>query len=116
MTLALTLPDPRDGIARLWRSYPREVVGFGLLGLAAALAVGGAAYSSPELPDRSQAVLPAPPPLLVRQIAPEQAVRVNETIPITGGPNPAARPFAFRGDSAARSRALECLASAVYYE
>ena len=116
MTPALTLPNPRDGLAQIWRSYPREVVGFGLLGLAAALAVGGAAYSSPELPDRMQAAPPAPPPLLVRQIAPEQALRVNQTIPIAAGPNPAARPFAFRGDSAARSRALECLASAVYYE
>ena len=116
MNQALTLPNPRDGLARLWRSYPREIVGFGLLGLAAVLAVGGAAYSSPELPDRGQAAPPAPPPLLVRQIAPEQALQVNETIPITAGPNPAARPFAFRGDSAARSRALECLASAVYYE
>ena len=116
MTPALTLPNPRDGLARIWRAYPREVVGFGLLGLAAALAVGGAAYSSPELPDRMGAAPPAPPPLLVRQIAPEQALRVNQTIPIIAGPNPAARPFAFRGDSAARSRALECLASAVYYE
>ena len=116
MNQALTLPNPRDGLARLWRSYPREIVGFGLLGLAAVLAVGGAAYSSPELPDRGQLAPPAPPPLLVRQIAPEQALQVNETIPITAGPNPAARPFAFRGDSAARSRALECLASAVYYE
>jgi spore germination cell wall hydrolase CwlJ-like protein len=116
MNQALTLPNPRDGIARLWRSYPREIVGFGLLGLAAVLAVGGAAYSSPELPDRTQAAPPAPPPLLVRQIAPEQALQVNQTIPIATGPNPAARPFAFRGDSDARSRALECLASAVYYE
>ena len=116
MTPALTLPNPRDGLARIWRAYPREVVGFGLLGLAAALAVGGAAYSSPELPDRMGAAPPAPPPLLVRQIAPEQALRVNQTIPIAAGPNPAARPFAFTGDSAARSRALECLASAVYYE
>ena len=116
MTQALTLPDPRDGIARLWRSYPREVAGFGLLGLAAALAVAGAAWSTPELPDRAQAAPPAPPPLLVRQIAPEQALVVNQTIPIAAGPNPAARPFAFKGNSATRSRALECLASAVYYE
>jgi spore germination cell wall hydrolase CwlJ-like protein len=116
MAQTLTLPNPRDGLARLWRSYPREIVSFGLLGLAAALAVSGAAWSSPELPDRTGAALPAPPPLLVRQIAPEQALQVNQTIPIATGPNPAARPFAFRGDSAARSRALECLASAVYYE
>ena len=86
------------------------------LGLVAAIAVGGAAYSSPELPDGAQAAPPAPPPLLVRQIAPEQALQVNQTIPIAAGPNPAARPFAFKGNSAAARAALECLASAVYYE
>ena len=33
MAQALTLPNPRDGLAGLWRAYPRETVGFGLLGL-----------------------------------------------------------------------------------
>ena len=117
MAQALTLPNPRDGLAssvallsardrRFWPAWRWPP----------AIAVGGAAYSSPELPDGARLAPPAPPPLLVRQIAPEQALQVNQTIPIAAGPNPAARPFAFRGDSAARSRALECLASAVYYE
>ena len=35
---------------------------------------------------------------------------------MTSGPNPAAAPFAFKGNAAARAQALECLASAVYYE
>ncbi|HEX8839742.1 MAG TPA: cell wall hydrolase, partial [Sphingomicrobium sp.] len=59
---------------------------------------------------------PAPPPMLVRQIAPEQAVKLNAAIPLQSGPNPAAAPFVFKGDAAARSQALTCLASAVYYE
>ena len=32
------------------------------------------------------------------------------------GPNPAAAPFLFKGSAAARAQALNCLASAVYYE
>ena len=64
---------------------------------AAGRAAGAAAAARP--PDRAR-----------------QALHVNQTIPIAAGPNPAARPFAFRGNSAVRSRALECLASAVYYE
>jgi spore germination cell wall hydrolase CwlJ-like protein len=114
MAQALTLTPAREGLTRLWRAYPRETVGLGVLGLAIAAAIGGAAQSSPELP--AGAAPPAPPPLLVRQIAPEQALAVNQEIPITHGPNPAALPFAFKGAAAARGQALTCLASAVYYE
>jgi spore germination cell wall hydrolase CwlJ-like protein len=126
MPETLTLSRPLEGLRlraaqlqlrmrQMWRAYPRETVGFGLLGLATALAIGGTAYSTPELPARGAAP-PAPPPLLIRQLAPDQALQVNQAIPLATGPNPAARPFDFRGDSAARTRALECLASAVYYE
>jgi hypothetical protein len=52
----------------------------------------------------------------MRQIAPEQAVKVNAEIPLTSGANPIAAPFAFKGNAAARAQALNCLASAVYYE
>jgi hypothetical protein len=127
MTEALTLSRPLDGLRRnaarvsvrargLWRAYPRETLGFGLLGLALAAAVAGAAYSTPELPGAGNNAPPAPPPLLLRKVAPEQALAINQDIPLTDGPNPAARPFVFKGNSAARSSALECLASAVYYE
>jgi spore germination cell wall hydrolase CwlJ-like protein len=109
---------PLDGMAHLWRAYPRETVGFGLLGLAAIAAIGGAAHSTPELPGppSAQTSAPVPPPLLIRQLPPDQALQVNQKIPLADGPNPAAAPFAFKGDAAARKRALECLASAVYYE
>jgi spore germination cell wall hydrolase CwlJ-like protein len=74
----------------------------------------------PELPSKApvqnQAAPPAPPPLLVRQIAPEQALQVNQGIPLAEGPNPAAAGFMFKGSSAAKTQALQCLASAVYYE
>ena len=55
--------------------------------------------------------------MLVQQIAPQQALAVNQQIPLAQGPNPAALPFSLsKVDAAARSRALECLTSAIYYE
>jgi hypothetical protein len=119
MAQASTLSRPFDGLAKLWRAYPRETAGFGMLGLAVALAIAGTANSTPERPGPKIAdgmAPPAPPPLIVRKLAPDQALEINQTIPLAGGPNPAASPFAFKGDPAARKRALECLASAVYYE
>lgn len=59
---------------------------------------------------------PAPPPLLLRPVAPNEAVAINRAIPLAAGPNPAAQPFRFRGGAAAYNRALGCLTSAVYYE
>jgi hypothetical protein len=109
--------------AKLWRAYPREVAVVGTLGLAAAFALAGAAYSTPSLSGLGIGsaeladVPPAPPPLLVRKLAPADALTINRAIPLADSPNPAARPFALRGaDEATRARALECLTSAVYYE
>ena len=98
----------------LWRAHPRETIGMGMFGLVAAAVLGTAV--APELTNQAEAAAPAPPPLLVRDIAPQQALQVNAQIPVMEGPNPAALPFEFKGDSAARGQALSCLASAVYYE
>jgi spore germination cell wall hydrolase CwlJ-like protein len=127
MADALTLPGPLTSLKiravqlgqraeKLWRAYPRETLGFGLLGVLTAVAIGGAAHSTPELAGRTAVAPPAPPPLILKQVAPEQALQINSAIPVTSGPNPAAKPFVFKGDKAARTQALECLASAVYYE
>jgi spore germination cell wall hydrolase CwlJ-like protein len=130
MAEALTLSRPLDGLrqhaqrlkahalrskeraAVLWRAHPRETVGLALLGLvlAAVIAV------SPGPNATNAPAPPAPPPLLIRDLAPAQALRVNAEIPVASGPNPAARPFPFKGNAAARGQALECLASAAYYE
>ena len=118
MTIALNL-----SAARFWRDYPREALALGTLGVAAAAALAGAAYSTPTLSGLSIAgessvdALPAPPPLLVRQLPPGDALSINQAIPLLDGPNPAARPFVIKSaNAAARARALECLTSAVYYE
>jgi spore germination cell wall hydrolase CwlJ-like protein len=126
MAEALTLSRPLAGLrinaarlkeraATLWRAHPRETIGFGLLGMVMIAALGTAAVTSNQSA-RAQAAPPAPPPLLIRNLAPAQALQVNAKIPVAVGPNPAARPFVFKGNAAARGQALECLSSAVYYE
>ena len=125
MTQAQALTRPLDGMRRiaaraqargsaLWRAYPRETLGAGLFGLVAL----SAALSTAVTPSGAgvEAAPPAPPPLIMKPIAPDQALKVNAEIPLSSGPNPVASPFAFKGNAAARTQALNCLASAVYYE
>jgi spore germination cell wall hydrolase CwlJ-like protein len=110
--------------ARVWRDYPREVVVLATLAVAAVAAVASATV--PGVPTRglsvsrpvaSPAISFAPPPLLVRKLAPEDAIAINQAIPLSDSANPAARPFGRRiADPAAHARALDCLTSAVYYE
>lgn len=127
MQQTVTLSRPLDGLRKsatrlglraqkLVRAYPRESIGVGLLSLAAAATLGGTLAFVPEPARTPQAAPPAPPPMLIRQLAPEQALEVNREIPVAQGPNPAAPPFAFKGDANARKQALECLTSAIYYE
>jgi spore germination cell wall hydrolase CwlJ-like protein len=127
MAQALTLARPLDGLRRiaaqatlraraLWRAYPRETLGAGVLGLVMAAALATSGVSGPIGADRAEAAPPAPPPLILQQIAPAQALKVNAQIPVAVGPNPAAAAFVFKGSKDARAQALECLASAVYYE
>src|SRR3954449_8584783 len=126
MAQALTVSWPLQGLSRtaarlrlrsveLWRAYPRETIGLGIFSVIAAAAIAGSAHSTTDAAD-AQIAPPAPPPMLIRQLAPAQALQVNEQIPVAQGPNPAATPFVFKGDAAGRKQALECLASAVYYE
>ena len=91
------------------------------MALAGMIAAAGSALSSPTLgdiaEDRSAASAPAPPPLLVRDIAPTTALAVNQNIPLAGGPNPAALPFSMAGlGQETKAQALDCLTSAIYYE
>lgn len=106
--------------ARSWRKHSREFVALGGMAFVGLTAAAGSAWSSPNLGNveaaRADRTAPAPPPLLIRNIAPGDAVAANQNIPVSSGPNPAAKPFAFSGNSATRARATECLASAIYYE
>jgi spore germination cell wall hydrolase CwlJ-like protein len=100
--------------ATLWRAYPRELMGLGLFAAIAAAVIGGATISKSG--GHAPVAPPAPPPMIVRPLAPDQALKVNAEIPVQSGPNPAAAAFQFKGNAAARAQALTCLASAIYYE
>ena len=126
MSQSLALSGPFDGLRRtalrwrlragvLVRANPREAIGLGIFGFVSAVVLGSVAMQPPA-PPAQQAAPPAPPAMVLKQIAPEQALRLNAEVPLTKGPNPAATPFAFSGSDSTRAQALECLASAVYYE
>src|SRR6476659_3333345 len=121
MANALTLSRPQPllreisaRVAALWRKHPRGSVGVGLLALVTSAAIATTSLSSHG--DRTEVAPPAPPSMAVRPLAPDQAIKLNAEIPVTVGPNPAAAAFRFKGNDAARAQALNCLASAVYYE
>jgi spore germination cell wall hydrolase CwlJ-like protein len=127
MAEALTLSRPLDGLRKTalrWRetsrmvlrAHPREAIGLGVLAFVSAVAVGSLAVPNPATSPAAHAAPPAPPPLILQPIAPQQALQVNSQIPLSAGPNPAAAAFLFKGNGTARTQALNCLASAVYYE
>ena len=62
--------------------------------------------------------VPPPPvePAEFRNLPPDEARAFNATVPFVEGPNPAARPFRFAGDTDNLARATDCLAAAVLYE
>lgn len=101
------------GARRLAVRDPRAAAGFAI---ASAIGLGVAASQLFPVTDGANAAPPAPPPMLVRPIAPQQAQTINAALPLEDGDNPAARAFEFTGGAAARAQALQCLASAVYYE
>src|SRR5581483_876349 len=101
MAEALILTRPFDGLrrtARRWRTcaralvrdYPRETIGLGVLGFVTAVTLGSMALPNPATSPAAHAAPPAPPPLILQQVAPQQAVKINAEIPLAGGPNPAA--------------------------
>ena len=108
---SLTLLPPR-----LWQRYPRETLALGLLGAVSALVASAALV--PSLGGSAAAETPpAPPPMVYRPVAPDQAVKLNAAIPLSGDAGAPARPFVLGlASQASRANALECLTSAIYYE
>jgi hypothetical protein len=108
-------------LASLPVHQPRRIVNACAIAAAtviAALAMvadGGRASGSSTTTRLPLATPPEPPPLLLRDITEQDAIAVNGRIPFSIEANVPARPFRIRDDDA-RSRALECLAMAVYYE
>lgn len=110
---------------RLFQNLPREALLGGLVAVASAATLAGMTHSANQLGNtakldaivRPTAMPPSPEPLLVRDLPPETALKVNAEIPLSGGPNPASRPFATGAiGTETRARALDCLSQAIYYE
>ncbi len=63
---------------------------------------------------------PSPPPeiepLELKQIAPDEAKKINDAIPFVEEPVPAAKPFKLAGSATDIGRAIDCMASAIFYE
>ena len=125
MSTAIALTRPLDGFRRtalrarerglaLWHAHPRGTLALGLFGLVGVSAIAST-FVTPAGP-ATRVAPPAPPPLIMKKIAPDQAVKLNAEIPVAAGPNPIAAPFRITGSADARAQALNCLASAVYYE
>lgn len=55
-------------------------------------------------------------PLVLKAIDPKTAVEINAAVPFSTAPNPAAKPFMVAGAADSIDRAIDCLATAVYYE
>jgi spore germination cell wall hydrolase CwlJ-like protein len=60
---------------------------------------------------------PQPEPMVLRDVAPTEAARINDSIPFSAETNPRAPSTVFRAAGLAdQFRSLQCLAEAVYYE
>ena len=111
------------------RSFPRSPSEHfrGALTLSAVMALSTAAMAQvtsqdtirpqrqPEPPTLGMSP-PVPPPLLLRDVVPSDALNINRRIPFSSDPINPARPFKMEGDRQAFDRAVECLATAVYFE
>jgi spore germination cell wall hydrolase CwlJ-like protein len=73
---------------------------------------------APDLVAAVKAKLPpAPEPLQFQNVAPQDAVAINASVPLSDSPNPAARPFALLARTDIdKMRSVDCLTQAIYYE
>ena len=109
-------------LAELPRPFGREPACVALLLLSASCVPLRAAEAPQEAAATAAAAapkaqLPQPEPMVLRDVAPEQALAINASIPVLHAPNPAAPSVAFAAATGLdRLRSLQCLAEAVYYE
>jgi spore germination cell wall hydrolase CwlJ-like protein len=101
-----------------WRG--RELACAAML-LATASCIPAKASDSPAaLAAATAAALPSAPqpePMVLREVAPTEAARINATIPFSAELNPRAPSTVFRAAGPGNQlRSLQCLAEAIYYE
>ena len=116
--LRLKLPEMRHWLSGLMLATAASLYLLAGLNLASVDRPGAGAGSdegSSALADLRSP--PKPEPLQFRPVAPQDAVAINASVPVSNAANPSANPFAVAfGSDADRARALECLTAAVYYE
>jgi spore germination cell wall hydrolase CwlJ-like protein len=118
----LRMPEPRQWLASAVLATTAAL--YILAGLSLAWLEPASATPNARMPGEAGravipglGVVPQPEPLQFREIAPQDAVAINAAVPVSTLPNPAARPFAIAfATPADRTRAVECLTAAVYYE
>jgi hypothetical protein len=109
------------GLAALPPHPPLRLVNacaVGAVAVIAALALvaeGGKATVSSTTMHLPLATPPEPPPFLLRDVSEPDAISINGRIPFSIEANVPAKPFRVL-DEEARSRAIECLTMAIYYE
>jgi spore germination cell wall hydrolase CwlJ-like protein len=59
---------------------------------------------------------PKPEPLVFAPLPADEARLINDAVPFADDRGPAAKPFRFAGDTESRGRAIDCLATAMWYE
>lgn len=106
------------GEALRWRG--REI-GCGLALLVTASCVPLKAADAPldasTLTTAAPLTAPQPEPMVLRDVAPTEASRINASIPFSADANPRAPSTVFRAASPGdQFRSLQCLAEAIYYE
>jgi spore germination cell wall hydrolase CwlJ-like protein len=73
--------------------------------------------SAADLPAALAKAPPPPVPLLLKPVAPDEAMAINASIPLAGGPNPRAESVVLRARTPIdQMRSLDCLAQTIYYE
>jgi len=122
-------PDERRSLAVLRQYGGAAVLVAAILALALAAAVSmalhgsGFGFNSPAprpLPQgeiqRLQAAADATSATELRAVAPQDALAINASIPLSNASNPAARPFVWTSNEESRARSIDCLTAAIYYE
>jgi spore germination cell wall hydrolase CwlJ-like protein len=97
------------------------LAGLGIVLITASCVPGSASRDITSATDAglviAKASPPPPEPMLLKPVAPVEAVAINAAIPISSLPNPRAASVVIRARSPAdQLRSLDCLAQAIYYE
>jgi hypothetical protein len=117
----------RASVEKLKAGGRLQLHGLGALGLFTMIATAscvpegatraGPAFASDAALALAKAPPPPPEPLLLKPVAPVEAIAINASIPLSTLPNPRAASIVFRGRTPAdQLRSLDCLAQAIYYE